>query len=422
MLSGLNFALLSQRGFRLLASARFVSVLGSAFGPIALSFGVLALPGATPGQLSLVLACQALPQLVFVLWGGVLGDRVRSRFRLVCVTESAAAIVWGVLAVLFATGGPIALIAVFAALGGVTRALFSPALEGVVVDVIDDKQNRQEANALLKVSVNTARLLGMMLAGVVVSLIGPAFALALDAASFAVCAALFAVLGRSTPDRPVRYKVSAWRDLRDGWREFTRHEWLWVTTAQLTVVIAVVNSVAGLLGPMLAVHYLGGAWAWSVVMVAQVVGQLGGAGWAAKLRPARPMLVATLCTAGAALPALLLAFRAPLPVLVVGMVAYGVMWDVTMVMWRTCLQREVPDDVISRVSSIDLLGCLAVAPVGLAVAGPLAAAFGPAVIALGSAALVLAAVGFALLSPDIRALPGAPSPQEAPAPAAATTA
>ena len=56
-------------------------------------------------------------------------------------------------------------------------------------------------------------------------------------------------------------------------------------------------SVAGLLGPMLAKAYLGGAWAWSLVMVAQVAGQVGGAGWAAKLRPARPMLVATLCTA-----------------------------------------------------------------------------------------------------------------------------
>ncbi|MEU8951744.1 hypothetical protein [Streptomyces sp. NPDC048489] len=86
-------------------------------------------------------------------------------------------------------------------------------------------------------------------------------------------------------------------DLREGWREFVRHEWLWVTTGQLTVVIAVVNSVAGLLGPMLAKVYLGGAWAWSLVMVAQVAGQVGGAGWAAKLRPARPMRVATLCTA-----------------------------------------------------------------------------------------------------------------------------
>lgn len=412
MLSGTSSALLSQPRFRLLASARFVSVLGSSFGPIALSFGVLALPGASPGDLSLVLACQALPQLAFVLWGGVLGDRVRSRFRLVCVTETAAAAIWAALALLFAQGGPVVWIAVLAALGGVTRGLFSPALEGVVVDVVQDQGQRQQANAFLKVSVNTARLMGMMLAGVVVSVAGPAIALALDAVSFAACAFLFGVLGRSTPDRPVRYKTSAVHDLREGWREFVGHEWLWVTTAQLTIVIAVVNSVAGLLGPMLAQAYLGGAWAWSLVMVAQVAGQVGGAGWAAKLRPARPMLVATLCTAGAALPALLLALHAPLPAVLVGAAVYGVLWDVTMVMWRTCLQREVPDDAISRVSSIDLLGCLAVAPVALAAVGPLASAFGPGRVAFASALFVLAAVGCALASRDIRTLPGTPRPQQ----------
>ncbi|WP_053726708.1 MFS transporter [Streptomyces sp. WM6378] len=422
MLSGLSVALLSQPRLRLLAAARFVSVLGSAFGPIAVSFGVLALPGATPGDLSLVLACQALPQLIFVLWGGVLGDRVRSRFRLVSVTESAAAACWAGLAVLFAAGGPIWLIALLAALGGVTRGLFSPALEGVVVDVIEDKADRQQANALLKVSTNTARLLGMTLAGVVVSLLGPALALALDALSFAACAALFTALGRRTPDRPVRYKSSALRDLREGWREFVAHEWLWVTTGQLAFVLAVVNAVAGLLGPMLAKAYLGGAWAWALVMVAQVVGQVGGAGWAGRLRPARPMLLATVCTAGAALPPLLLAVRAPLLLVLAGALAYGVMWDVTMVLWRTCLQREVPQEAISRVSSIDLLGCLALAPAGLAVAGPLAAVYGPGAIALGSAGLVVVAVGLALLSRDIRTLPGDPKPQQEMAPAAASAA
>ncbi|MFM9540127.1 MFS transporter [Streptomyces turgidiscabies] len=419
MLSGTSSVLLSQPRFRLLASARFVSVLGSAFGPIALSFGVLGLPGASPADLSLVLACQALPQLAFVLWGGVLGDRVRSRFRLVCVTETAAAAIWAALAVLFAQGGPVGWIAVLAALGGVTRGLFSPALEGVVVDVVPQQDQRQQANAMLKVSVNTARLMGMMLAGVVVSMVGPALALALDAASFAACAVLFGVLGRSIPDRPVRYKASAVRDLREGWREFVRHEWLWVTTGQLTIVIAVVNSVAGLLGPMLAHYYLGGAWAWSLIMVAQIAGQIGGAGWAGRLRPARPMLVATLCTAGAALPALLLSLRAPLLVVLVGAAVYGVMWDVTMVMWRTCLQREVPDDMISRVSSIDLLGCLAVAPIALAAAGPLASAFGPAWVALASALLVLVAVACALASRDIRTLAGDPRPQPETTPVAA---
>ncbi|MEU8951745.1 hypothetical protein [Streptomyces sp. NPDC048489] len=105
--------------------------------------------------------------------------------------------------------------------------------------------------------------------------------------------------------------------------------------------------------------------------------------------------------------------------MLVGAAVYGVMWDVTMVMWRTCLQREVPDDAISRVSSIDLLGCLAVA---LAAVGPLASAFGPGRVAFASALFVLAAVGCALASRDNRALPGDPRPQTETAPVTAGTA
>ncbi|MFE2423154.1 hypothetical protein [Streptomyces hokutonensis] len=58
-----------ERPFVLLAAARAVSVLGNGFAQVALAFAVLALPGAGPGRLSLVLACQAVPQLVLILAG-----------------------------------------------------------------------------------------------------------------------------------------------------------------------------------------------------------------------------------------------------------------------------------------------------------------------------------------------------------------
>ncbi|MFD3716830.1 hypothetical protein ACFWWO_48255, partial [Streptomyces sp. NPDC058677] len=57
--SGRSALWLDQR-FVLLASARTISVLGNGFARVALAFSVLALPGASPGKLSLVLACQSL--------------------------------------------------------------------------------------------------------------------------------------------------------------------------------------------------------------------------------------------------------------------------------------------------------------------------------------------------------------------------
>lgn len=75
-----------ERQFALLIGARIISVLGNGFARVALAFAVLALPGASPGRLSLVLACQALPQLVFILLGGVIADRM-SRARLMALAD-----------------------------------------------------------------------------------------------------------------------------------------------------------------------------------------------------------------------------------------------------------------------------------------------------------------------------------------------
>jgi putative flavoprotein involved in K+ transport len=51
-------------------------VLGNGFARVVLAFAVLSLPGASPGRLSLVVACQAVPQLVFILATGVNADRM----------------------------------------------------------------------------------------------------------------------------------------------------------------------------------------------------------------------------------------------------------------------------------------------------------------------------------------------------------
>ncbi len=75
-----DLSILRDRRFGLLFAARTASVLGSAFGPVALAFGVLALPGATATTLSLVVAAQGITLVAFMLLGGVIADRL-PRFR-----------------------------------------------------------------------------------------------------------------------------------------------------------------------------------------------------------------------------------------------------------------------------------------------------------------------------------------------------
>ena len=53
-----------------------ISLLGTAIAPIALAFAVLDAPGGSASELGFILAARALSQVVFVLAGGVLADRL----------------------------------------------------------------------------------------------------------------------------------------------------------------------------------------------------------------------------------------------------------------------------------------------------------------------------------------------------------
>ncbi|GIF73652.1 MFS transporter [Asanoa siamensis] len=395
-------ALLADRPFALLFAARTISVLGTGFGRVALAFAVLALPGSSPTTLSVVLACQALPQLVLILAGGVIGDRFPRR-RVLLAAELFAGVAWTGLTVMFLTGyAPLALVSVFAALAGVASAVFLPAYDGVIPDLVAPER-RQVANGLLRLGFNLGLILGLALAGATVAVVGAGWAVGLNAASFFVSAVLLAGIRLPAGDAR-RALASALSDLRRGWREFSSRQWLWAVVAQYAFVVAALNAYLGVFGPLLATERLGGAPAWSALTAAQAAGTFLGVGIAVRVRPRRPVFVAALVTATAALPMALLAAGAPLFAVAVAAFLAGVAGDVFGVLWSTTMQREVPSDALSRVSSWDLLGSLSFAPLGLLVAGPIATATGTPAALWGCAALILLATAGALTAPGVRRL------------------
>ncbi|MFJ9537828.1 MFS transporter [Streptomyces sp. NPDC101225] len=401
--------------FVMLAGARVVSVLGNGFARVALAFAVLALPGGDGGRLSLVVACQALPQLVFVLAGGVVADRM-SRSRLMALADVLGAGAYGGLAAMVLTGhAPLVALCVLAALAGSATALFAPAMDGLL-PLIVPADRLQRANGLLRMGSNSALLLGLTLSGVTVAFVGAGWALAINAASFVVSAALTSRLGVAAAPRR---KASGWADLREGWHEFSSRQWLWVVVVQYAVVVAALNANVGVLGPLMAEQHLGGARAWAVIVAARALGTIAGAGLAARVRVRRPMLVAVSCTFPAAVPIALLCVRAPVWLVAAAMFGAGIASDVFGVLWATTIQRHIPEHALSRVSSYDWFGSLAFAPLGLLVAGPLAQAVGTGRALAGCAALIVLATAAALLSPQVRRLgtekapsgaAGAPSP------------
>jgi predicted MFS family arabinose efflux permease len=383
---------------------------------VALGFAVLALPGATPGRLSLVLACQALPQLVFVLLGGVIADRL-PRARLMVTADAVGAAAYAGLAALVLSGhAPLTALCALAVVAGTATALFSPAMDGLVPLVVPPDR-LQRANGLLRVCTNTSLLLGLSLSGVVVAWLGAGWALAVNAASFVVSAVLTARLRVSARRRAKA--SSGWEDLKEGWREFTSRQWLWVVVAHSAVVVAGLNATIGVLGPLVAQEHLGGARAWSLIVAAQALGTVAGAGLAVRVRVERPVRLAVLATFPAALPIALLAASAPPWATAAAMCCSGVTTAVGAVLWSTALQREIPEEALSRVSSYGWFGALGFAPLGLLAAGPVAGALGIREALACCAALVVLAAAGALLSPQVRSLALATELPPAPEPSAA---
>lgn len=393
-------ALRSTR-LRLLVAARFTSVFGTGMAPIALAFAVLGLPDGGPDALGLVLFASAAPEVLFMLVGGVVADRF-ARSRVMLFAEVAAGCSQLVTAVLFLTGrATVPALVVLAAISGLTIAMFSPALTGIVPDVVSD-QHLQSANAYLRLATNLARILGTAIGGVLIATLGPGAALLVDAGTFLLAAALL-VFVRSPVPRAGTANPGVWADLRSGWREFASRRWIVVVVVLFSLSNAAFSAVVGVLWPYQAQQALGGAGPWAAVVTAFSMGTVLGVLIALRVRPRHPMTVAVLTVPVLALPVVLAAPPAPLVWLVGTAFVAGVCIDVFSVLWDTALQQHVPAEALSRVSAYDWLGSTALVPVGLAVSGLAVSGLGITT-ALVVAAVVIVLPGFAVLDPQVRGL------------------
>ncbi len=398
-----DLGMLRDRRFALLLAARTISVLGTAFAPVALAFGVLGLPGADGRTLSAVLTAEALPMVLFMLVGGVIADRL-PRHRVMTAGESINALAYFCLAGMMLTGWtPLPALVIASAVSGIATAILFPALTGIIPDVVP-ADRLQTANALLGLGQNISRVAGLVLSGAAVVLLGGGWALAVSGAMFATAGALITLLRLTPAERSSAGGHSVLADLRSGWREFVSRQWLWVVVAQFSILVMALQAAHGVLGPLVAKESLGGAPAWSAVLAGEAVGMIVGVVVTLRLRPRRPILIGTLVTLPTALPYLLLGMSAPLWTVIGGAFVMGVCFDIFGVLWQTTMQREIPAESLSRVSSYDALGSLMFGPLGLLLAGPAAIAVGPRPALVACGTIIVLVTLAALLAPGVRGL------------------
>ncbi|MBA3022128.1 MFS transporter [Propionicimonas sp.] len=394
--------LLANSPYLVLLSARTLSMLGMAFAPVALAFGILALPGADAGTLSLVLAVHTLPMVVLMLVGGVVADRYPRQAVLV-TGEWLAATGFAAIGVMLLTGyAPIWLLCVAAGVAGAAGAMIYPALSGIIPDLVPEHV-RQKGNAWLAMGASAARLGGLVTGGAVVVWLGGGWAMVVAGALYLLAGALLLKLPRITgniageAEHPIRQLI-------DGWGEFSSRQWLWVVVAQWSLMIMVLQAAQGVLGPVVAKTELGGAGAWTIILIGEALGAIVGV-WVSMIwKPHRPILVATLMTVTAGVPPILLGLSAPLWTVVVSMFFLGVTFDLFGVLWMTTMQDEVPPESLARVASYDALGSLMLGPLGLILAGPAILAFGVHASLIGTGIISVVVTLLALLAPEVRQL------------------
>lgn len=395
---------LRTREFRFLFGGQAVSALGDHIVIVALAFAVLEIGGST-SEVGLVLAAGTLPLVATVLVGGVVADRVSRRGVMVTADLVRVASQGAMAALLIAGVAEVWMLALLAGVTGAATGFFGPASTGLLPEVVLTEQ-LQPANALRGSVAATGEILGPVVGGVLVAAAGAGWAMGFDAATFAVSAACLAML--RLPIRAPAPRSRFVDDLREGWSVFRSRRWVW----SFVLYFAFGNVLWGAwaaLGPVVAERELGGAAAWGAVLAAMGVGALLGSLVAVQARPSRPLLIAAVADGLFALPLAFLAAAPPAVLIACGALLAGAGVALAASLWESTLQRHIPSESLSRVSSYDWFGSLAFAPLGLAVWGSIAAALGVSV-SLWIAFGLIVALTLALIAvPDIRHLPPSPA-------------
>jgi MFS family permease len=353
-----------------------VSLLGDGLYTVAIAWQVYSISNA-PTALALVGVAWTVPQVVLLLLGGVVSDRFERRLVLM-LSDAIRGSAIAALGVLSVTGTlelwhAIVLVALYGA-GG---AVFAPAFTGIVRDVVP-RDLLLEANSLDQfVRPLCVRLIGPGAGGVLIGLTGAGVAFLVDAGTFAFSAVAFLLMRtRSLPHASVQASVR--REISEGIAYVRSRTWLWATLAAVTVSLLFFLGPVYVLMPYLVKNSLGGgAGGLGLIFAAGGVGAIAAALFRGQLGfPRRPLAVVYLTWTATALSLVGYAFvDAVWQAMIVSFFSVGCLTTGGIV-WTTVLQRGVPARMIGRVSSLDWVLSLGLAPLSYALTGPIANALG----------------------------------------------
>ncbi|WP_405474304.1 MFS transporter [Paenarthrobacter ilicis] len=373
----------AHREFRVLISALSISIFGSGMWAVAMVYEVIHLGGG-PLELSLVATAASVGLVAFVLAGGIAADRFPQRLLIIAVEGANLAVIAAVALLAMLNVLQLWHLAMGAFVLGMGQAFFFPAYSAMLPRILP-AEDLLAANGMEgTVRPVLQQAAGPALAGILVASLTPAHAIA----GVAICHFLaFAILNflsqqsrlAEAPDAAAggsgaEGKSSFFRDLKEGFTYTLRTPWLlWTLIWACSSVLFLIGPIEVLL-PFVVRDQLGGdSRMFGFLLAIMGVGSASAALVTATLRLPRRYLTVMVVTWGlGSLPVVAIGFMTEFWMLGAAMVVFGATEGVGMVIWGTLLQRRVPRHLLGRISSLDFFVSLALMPVSMALAGPVA--------------------------------------------------
>ncbi|HYY44058.1 MAG TPA: MFS transporter [Actinomycetota bacterium] len=395
---------LKERDFARLWVGMTVSLFGDGIYLVALTWQVLAISD-TPLALSIAGIAWTTPQVVLLLAGGVVTDRLDRRTVLIA-SDVVRALSIGLLGGL-SLAGELELWHIYAlvAVHGIGEAFFMPAFGAIVPEIVP-QHLLVEANSLDQfVRPVTMRFIGPGVGGFIVSAWAPGTGLLIDAATFAVSAlAITSMTPRMRPAAGVAARSSALSEIKEGLAFVRSQSWLWwglMATAvgvvffygpwQALIPVIIKKGIGGgpeAYGLMLAIGGVGS------VLAALAVGQRG--------LPRRPVIFTLGCwSLGMLFLSTFALASAPWQVMAAAFVMEALL-TAGQIIWATLQHRRVPGNLLGRVSSFDWLVSMSLVPLSLALTGPIGEAFGATTTTLWAGLIGSVSIAAFIASPGLR--------------------
>jgi MFS family permease len=401
--------ILRNRGLRALIAAEFVSRLGSQMTFLALPWFVLVTTH-SPARMGIVLAVELAPIALLGIPSSALVARVGPQ-RWMATMDALRAPVVAAVPFLHLVGGlSFGLILVLGALHGTLSCGYFSSQRTILPALVgEDEQRLAQANGLVEGTTNVTNLAGPALGGVLITLLGAANVMWLDAASYVVSAVVIASIRLQ---RAAGADAEQARGILDGLRYLRRDT--------LLLRVSLSSLLFGFMFPMLAASFPVIAYEqfhrnarvagllFAVIGAGQVVGSLLTYRLVTRVRP---MVLASIAALGTGPPIWLLVPHTPIWLVAVALAVVGASVPLINAPYIGMLTVRVPQSLRGHVLQALVTINQVLGPIGYVVAGTLFAAIG-----LHTTYAVMAAIGtFATLNFVVTVLPltGAPVAQEA---------